>query len=564
MKKLAIYIAYHPPVSLNEDGLGRYLSFMLQGAAQNGYPILIAMPSWTLKSLKILLADNKISLKDIELLTPGKLPIGLRVYDFLKNIKKNKSKKINPFLVGLKSCLRHLTRLIKFYLHPKFVLSHMLIQRNIALIMVESIGLAILSPVLLLLWIIKVLCKLLITGLSKVLPRFTPYRYLTEIISRVIANSPMNEAKISSFIQHTFRVMYKKETDALVKKLNNRDDILGCIVPTLFWPEIKDIKHKKITICPDIIFFDFPSIFQGYRLTYEKISQTVAASDQLVCHSEHVKQNHLLKNFLLSSQQITVIKHAPSVVENFLDLHRKFSVHSTVEKRDICLQILQLYQKQQLFHNLYLYNFDFSNTRFIFYASQLRPHKNIFNLIDMYEILLRKRYVNVKLILTGRFDYSQDVYNYIAERGLQEDVISLPSLPTETLAALYYLALCTVNPSFFEGGFPFTFTEAYSVGTPSIMSAIPVTLEEVQDKPLREVMLFDPYNVNDMADKVEWGINHREQLFLLQKPLFERFSQRSWADVAKEYFQKFSDDHTAQSDLFPSEASNSLKNPLLI
>ena len=41
----------------------------------------------------------------------------------------------------------------------------------------------------------------------------------------------------------------------------------------------------------------------------------------------------------------------------------------------------------------YLREFDFSDVRYIFYASQNRPHKNILNLIKAYEYILRKKYI---------------------------------------------------------------------------------------------------------------------------------------------------------------------------
>jgi len=52
-----------------------------------------------------------------------------------------------------------------------------------------------------------------------------------------------------------------------------------------------------------------------------------------------------------------------------------------------------------------------------------------------------------------------------------------PWLVEFRIAACYKLADLAVNPSLSEGGFPFTFTEALSVGTPVVMARIPVTEE---------------------------------------------------------------------------------------
>ena len=66
------------------------------------------------------------------------------------------------------------------------------------------------------------------------------------------------------------------------------------------------------------------------------------------------------------------------------------------------------------------------------------------------------------------------------------------------MAAFSHLAVLAVNPTLFEGGFPFTFSEAYSVVTPSIISKIPVVEDVVTDTYLQKRMLFNPYNLDDM------------------------------------------------------------------
>jgi glycosyltransferase involved in cell wall biosynthesis len=106
------------------------------------------------------------------------------------------------------------------------------------------------------------------------------------------------------------------------------------------------------------------------------------------------------------------------------------------------------------------------------------------------------------------------------------------------LASLYCLACLAVNPTLFEGGFPFTFTEAYSVGTPSLLSDIAMVRERLADREnetgrLQERMLFDPMNPLDLADKIRWAVANREELLALQQGLFETFP--TWEQVAKQY-----------------------------
>jgi glycosyltransferase involved in cell wall biosynthesis len=52
-------------------------------------------------------------------------------------------------------------------------------------------------------------------------------------------------------------------------------------------------------------------------------------------------------------------------------------------------------------------------------------------------------------------------------------------------------------------------------------------------------MLFDPFNIHDMAAKMEWAVLNRQALIDLQKPLYEKFAKRSWEVVANEYTALF-------------------------
>ena len=56
------------------------------------------------------------------------------------------------------------------------------------------------------------------------------------------------------------------------------------------------------------------------------------------------------------------------------------------------------------------------------------------------------------------------------------------------------------------------------------MSDIPVVSELVTDPELRSRMLFDPYLVKDMSQKILWGLDHRSELIAMQAGLFEIIS----------------------------------------
>jgi glycosyltransferase involved in cell wall biosynthesis len=152
-----------------------------------------------------------------------------------------------------------------------------------------------------------------------------------------------------------------------------------------------------------------------------------------------------------------------------------------------------------------------------------------------YDFLLKRRYVGHKLILTGDPKGFLPVADFIAEHNLHEDVLWLHDLTEQELAACYHLADLAVNPSLSEGGCPFTFTEALSVGTPVVMSRIAVTKEVITDTALQDIMLFDGYDWKDMATRIEWALNNKDTLLNKQLAFYEHLSKRTWRDVVDEH-----------------------------
>ena len=139
-------------------------------------------------------------------------------------------------------------------------------------------------------------------------------------------------------------------------------------------------------------------------------------------------------------------------------------------------------------------------------------------------------------MLTGNPELSPEIQEYVSRLRLQEEVLFLQRLSSQQLAACYRLAALAINPSLFEGGLPFTFSEAVSVGTPAVMARIPVTLDAIRDPELREWMLFDPYDWKDMAARIEWALANRDRLLQRQRAYFETtIAPRSWDHVLDEH-----------------------------
>jgi glycosyltransferase involved in cell wall biosynthesis len=183
--------------------------------------------------------------------------------------------------------------------------------------------------------------------------------------------------------------------------------------------------------------------------------------------------------------------------------------------------------------------FEGRQARFIFYASQFRPSKNVITLLRAYDYLLKRRYLGHKLVLTGNPSAAPEIAQFIRDHNLQNDILCLNRLSDRELAACYKLADLAVNPSLSEGGCPFTFTEALSVATPVVMARIGVALEVITEPELREIMFFDPYDWKDIADRIEWALINRGVLLERQLPAYERLSKRTWSNVVDEHISLF-------------------------
>ncbi len=518
MKNIGFFLAFPPEISLKQQGMGRLLYFLLSSEKiqKSDIRLIIATPKHCQENLYHFLQEEGISLSNVEFLTTTRQPI---LYKFFKR----KQPKPSLFIPGGGDpSIRWLTKAKSIAGRCLFWVMSL---NTIAFIAVSIIFFPFLFSLLLLKYMV-VGVKFIRRKAINMLDRKT---FLGKSLRRI-------RNKIRVVLEQMIPVMDALEREQLVELINKRKDIKSWYIPTLFWPEIKNIRAKKIIAAPDMVpaeFFTlFPEFFTGKA--YDNLLISLNAADHIICYSEHVKQQQLIKVAGMQENKISIVKHGHIDLSKYIDTEEQQN-----KNRFKALKILQNYQKQFLGNHPYLSNFDFSSMNYIFYSSQIRPHKNFLSLVKAYQILLRKRFVNVKLVTTGDFEHNSKVKDYILRNRLQYDILSFHNVSPEVLTALNHLAICAVNPTLFEGGFPFTFTEAYSVGTPSVMSKIPVVLEEIEDATMQDQMLFDPYNIEKMANKIEWGIKNRDVLYASQKPLYEKFEKRTWDIVAEEYLDKF-------------------------
>jgi glycosyltransferase involved in cell wall biosynthesis len=169
--------------------------------------------------------------------------------------------------------------------------------------------------------------------------------------------------------------------------------------------------------------------------------------------------------------------------------------------------------------------------RFVLYAGNIKPHKNLDRLIQAFALLKRQPSLeDVKLLIIG-----DEIHKYgslrraVETAGIRQDVRFFGFVPDSTLSALYRLASVFAFPSLYEG-FGLPPLEAMACGAPVVTSKISSLPEVVGDAAL----LVDPYSVEDIAHALSRVLDD----FTLAQDLIERGHRRarsfSWERSVKQ------------------------------
>lgn len=521
MKRLGIFLAYFPEQSIRKDGLGRLLAFVLRGAlARPDLRVTIACPRWYTEQLKELFYDHDIDPDRIELLTTRNVPYLFRVRHWVES-RRRRTRRANPLREALRRTRREVRRQVlalatsynfRTVFGPVAIIALISLLALVVLIVASPVLLT--AAVLLLLW------------------RLTPVRIKLPIKQGL--SFSLSSFRDEALAQDALELLRQREMKNLVSRINAREEISAWFSPALFWPEIEGIRARKCVAAPDIVMLEFPTRFATpfAEKIFDRLSATALSANRLITYSEHVRDEHLVRSLGIDADRIKVIRHGRTSLAEYLDNGRQ-APNSSMRERGV--ELLRSYSQVQLSGIPFWRNIDLGSTRYIFYSSQFRPHKNILMLLQLVARLNRVSKRDIRLVLTGNFAHDHYLGQYVREHELEAYVLSAHDLPSELLAAFNACATLSITPTLFEGGFPFTFCEAYSVGTPSILSDIPVIREVVRDlsPEMARRTLFDPYDLEDLIQKATWALDNRALLHDLQADLYRAFP--SWEQVAASY-----------------------------
>lgn len=166
--------------------------------------------------------------------------------------------------------------------------------------------------------------------------------------------------------------------------------------------------------------------------------------------------------------------------------------------------------------------------RFVLYAGNIKPHKNVDRLIEAFSILKQEHPGETKLVIIGDETSKYPILRRLVHRHrLHQHVRFLGFVPDETLAALYRLASVFVFPSLYEG-FGLPPLEAMALGTPVVTSNVSSLPEVVGDAAL----LIDPMDPHAIATAMARLLTDATLRDDLIDRGFKRVQDFSWARSA--------------------------------
>lgn len=258
----------------------------------------------------------------------------------------------------------------------------------------------------------------------------------------------------------------------------------------LLWPHI--LKRDKIDLffsphsyipagvnCPAVVtihdlgFYHHPQQYTFLRVNYlrYKIRQSARRAVKIIAISEFSRRD-IINTLHIPPDKIEVIYQG-------LDREYFSRAYSVAEKE----RIRRRYGLPE---------------QYLLSVGHLEPRKNYVRLIQAFAKIKTDYNLPHSLVIVGQENWQfQEIYRQVQECNLQSSVIFTKFVDTEDLAAVYVMASVFITASTFEG-FGFTPLESMVCGTP-VAAADSTSLPEITGD---AAVLFDPYNMQDIADKI--------------------------------------------------------------
>lgn len=531
------------PVSSKSEGLHVLLCDLIKPLLQSDITVSIHTTNRHKRAIEDALVGNSIDLMSIEI---NAYNVGSAVIPFLTSRgkrKKNEGKFFDSYIGkkiygAFKNSLFLTREFFLWVLDASFYTLPFKLMFALALLTILAPLISIIILIFSSLVIPYITIKYIKAKVKKAIIKFRSGGAAYEFLK------PIAKLIIYKFINEINNILYEREQIRFIKTLSRKKRIDKLFFFTCFeGSAIKEFKGKSLVVFPDIVTAVFPMRFHGAHNSYvlDSVKNAVVHSDSLVCYSNYVRDEQLIKYFNsdVKYKKITVIPQgyfAPKVLS-----YSKMDSEMFFNK-----SLLNSYNKYlknlfpDLFHSFPIV--DFNNFSYILYPTVDRPHKNTLTLVRAFNILLRKKHRNLKLILTTPA-LTREVEDYIRTNRLHYDIMIIPSVPVEVLDDLFMGASLMVHPSLAEGGDIFNFSRAVSVACPALMADIPVVREMFDRKNINNCLyknwLFDPFDHENLAELIDKTINDPKLLLDQQIKTLKELSVYGYTEMAQRYFETY-------------------------
>ncbi|PIR57966.1 MAG: hypothetical protein COU71_01265 [Parcubacteria group bacterium CG10_big_fil_rev_8_21_14_0_10_38_31] len=149
---------------------------------------------------------------------------------------------------------------------------------------------------------------------------------------------------------------------------------------------------------------------------------------------------------------------------------------------------------------------------FFLYVGVIKERKNLLNIVKGFYEFKKESKSDFKLVVAGKGDnaYYKEVFHFVEENNLKEDVIFLGFVSDNQLSFLYKNAKAFVFPSLVEG-FGFPVLEAMDCGLP-VITSIDSSLSEVAGGAALLVNPKNPKEISKVMEKIASDDKLRDDL----------------------------------------------------
>lgn len=282
----------------------------------------------------------------------------------------------------------------------------------------------------------------------------------------------------------------------------NRFDILHCPAYILPW----NFRGRSVVTVHDIIALDYPELCKTSNSLYFSLSlaRSIQRADRIISVSEHVK-NDIVRKLGIIPDKIAVTRLGVS------------PLFRPVSDSVILRSVRNKYRLPE---------------HYLLFVGNIEPKKNLVRLIRAYNVVRRRSYPNLKLVLAGQLGWKyKAVTKVVSQWRLEEKVLFLGYVPLADLPSLYTMANLFVFPSLYEG-FGLPPLEAMACGIPVVTS----TAGALPETTAGYAIYADPFSESDLADKIEQGlsIDHRRTEQGMQYAQRQTW-QKTWTETLAVY-----------------------------